>query len=695
MLHLKANVMLRNFKLRPLGALIILLSITGSVCGQMLSSFENRAQYAMQLLPAKASDVKSKHVEFQLWYTESLYLRGLDSEARALIEDVLPKLHNTAHPDDDCFNLIAAVDLMERWSSHFHTNSNPAKDLSAAYRNTLTTFPHWNTAHTSNQILMAATARFLVSEAYPDANFASDFAKGDPTGRLYLLCITNQITMHNLQEFDSNVYSASYFISLRSLADFAHDPEIKQRAGMTYDWLLANAASTWLNSTWAASSFRRYADIAPQNELDHGSWALWLYLGGALPARDSNVEHMPGTIQAIAACQCVSGLHKEDGTAYIPKQEILDLVSWPKTDDHYVFKARTITPSRPMFQFMQSSYIAHNYALFGETDFETSSHSKQGTKGSGAAIMSGVVWNPSPANSSYPSIFYAGAPRWQVDTSSTGTAICSYGAQSNDCSNSAHTYGFGRHGQYFQVENAQLAVYDYNVPDLDEPDQFYIYAPLCTNNQYPWKFSNGPIPNSPCRSATVPRAMITNETRTKGRLYLFYDNVLISFWLSAPFEWDGRHELSVYKPSTLNSQSLLASAVEVASPAQYAGKTDAETLLNYKRWIESHASLDTNGLRGNQPFATYTASNGNILRNVFGETNTLNGVAVDYMKWPLQSTPWVQQSWDDAVSCTICNAGSSKTIVGIGGGNNLVVTSPVTGHRLTYDFTHWMVTASR
>jgi hypothetical protein len=134
--------------------------------------------------------------------------------------------------------------------------------------------------------------------------------------------------------------------------------------------------------------------------------------------------------------------------------------------------------------------------------------------------------------------------------------------------------------------------------------------------------------------------------------------------------------------------------VEVASPEQYAGKTDAETLLNYKQWIESHASLDIEGLTGSQPSATYTASNRNILKNVFGATNALNGVAVDYVKWPLQSTPWVQQSWDNAVSCTICNAGNNKAIAGIGGGKNLVVTSPVTGHRLTYDFTHWVVTAS-
>jgi hypothetical protein len=343
---------------------------------------------------------------------------------------------------------------------------------------------------------------------------------------------------------------------------------------------------------------------------------------------------------------------------------------------------------------MQTSYIAHDYALFGETDFETSSHRKQGTKGSGAAIMSGVAWNPSPAHSTYPSIFYAGAPRWQVDTASTGTAICSQGEHGNDCSNSFHTYGFGRHGQYFQVDNAQLAVYNYNIPDLDEPEQFYIYAPLCTDNRYPWKFSNGPIPNFPCPAATVPRAMIVDEASTKGRLYLFYDNVLISLWLSAPFAWDGRHELSVYKPSTLNPHALLASAIEVSAPAQFTGKTDMETLANYKHWMESHASLNVEGLTGQRPSATYTASDGNILKNTFGETNNFNGVPVDYLKWPLQSTPWVRQEWDDAVGCTICNSGSSKTAPGIGGGGNLVVTSPVTGHRLTYDFTHWTVTPS-
>jgi hypothetical protein len=672
----------------------LLLLTTSSASGQVLDTIEQRAKYAIQLLPDKASQLeRSHHIEFQLWAAESLYLRGLDPEARTLILNVLPQLHEPMHPDDDCFNLIATVDIMERWSSHFQPNSDSSKNLSAVFESTLTGFPHWDTAHTSNQLLMAAAARFLASEAYPKDTFASDFVKGDPTGRAFLLCIMNQIATHNLQEFDSNVYSGSYFISLRVLADFARDPEIKKRAAMTYDWLLANAASTWLNSSWAASSFRRYADIAPQNQFQHGSWTLWPYLGGPLPGRGFNIEYMLGAIQAAASCQCVSGFHKEDGPAYTPRQEILDLVSWSKAATHYNFSARTITPSRPTYQFMQSSYITPNYALFGETDFETSSGTKIATKASGAAVLSGVVWNPSASMSDYPSTFYAGAPRWRVDTVSTGvTTACS--KDSDDCAVSNHTYGSGQHGQYFQVQNAQVGVYNYHLSGVNEPNQFYIYAPLCTNNPYPWRFTNGPIPNFPCRSAIVPRAMIATETATKGRLYLFYDNVLISLWLSAPFKWDGLHELSAYDPAALNPHSQLASALEVASPSKYAGATDAETLLNYKKWIETHASLDVTGLTGDHPYAVYTASDGDILKNVFGGTNYLNGTAIDYLGWPLMWTPWVQQVWDKNLSCTICTPAGSRVVSGIGGGQNLTVTSPVTGRRLVYDFVNWTVTES-
>jgi hypothetical protein len=405
--------------------LSVVAAMSHAVQAQSLGTFEQRAQYALQMLPVKASTIHNRHIEFQLWFAESLYLRGFDAEANALVLEDLQKLHNAAHPDDDCFNLIAAVDLMERWSSHLHKAPADAA-TKLAYRSALTGFIHWDTAHTSNQLLMASAARFLASEAFPDATFASDFNKDDPTGRAYLLCIMNQIATHNLQEYDSDVYTASYFITLRLLADFAHDPEVRKRASMTYDWLLANAASTWLNSTWAASSFRRYFDIAPQNEMENGSWALWPYLGGPVPAKDSNIEHMLGAIQAIVSCQCVHGLQKEDGTAYRPRQEILDLASWKGTS--YEFKARTVTPSRPAFQFMQSSYITHSFALFGETDFETSAMLKQGTKGSGAAIMSGVVWTPSAANASFPSVFYAAAPRWQLNLNFADPAVCPSGS---------------------------------------------------------------------------------------------------------------------------------------------------------------------------------------------------------------------------------------------------------------------------
>jgi hypothetical protein len=658
---------------------------------QSVATFSQRSQVVLNAVPPTAAAIENGHpIQFQLWATESLYLKGIDSEAKTVLLNALPQMHEPATPTDDSFNLIAAVDVLERWSSHFSPNPdpNPSQNLSAVFQSTLTGFPYWNGASTSNQLLMAAVARYLTYEKYPTATFASNFAANDPNARTYLLCIMQQFATHNLQEHDSDVYTGAYLTSFRLLADYAQDTTIRQAAQMTYDWLLVNTASTWMNSTWAATSYRRYFDIAPQNQMETGSWTLWPLFGGPLPGSGFNVELMQGAIQTIATCACVSGLVAEDGKPYAPRQEIMDLLNWTASSTSpasYEFKARTYTPSRPTYQYMQDSYITANYALFGETDFETSSGTKLALQPP-AQVLSGVVWNPSSANANYPSNFYAGAPRWQIDFSPTSPTGCP--DSSNDCAASNHTFGFGQHGQYFQNGNAQLAVYNYNITTAEpEPNQFYIYAPLCTNNQYPYTFPSGStIPNFPCTTAVVPRAMITREASTVGHLYLYYDNVLISLWLSAPFTWDGLHELSAYDPSALNAHSLLASALEVASPADFAGATDAATLANFQAYVDSHAVFDVSGLSGTNPYAIYTTSKGVVMKNVFQQQNYINGGTVDYTTWPLMQTPWVQQNWLSTVACVSCYAGLSYTYT-IGGGGNLTVTSPLTGNQLIYDFT--------
>jgi len=723
--------------------LAVIFAISASA--QSIATFSERAQYITNSFPSTAAGLNPPEngysIQTQLWGSESLYMKGLDSQAKTLLLSALPQLTDPSpNTDDSAFNLMAAVDVLERWSSHFQPSGSPtpnytcstsnpllpqnSNDLPTAFYCALTNSTSWNSASTSNQLLMAATARFLASQMYPNATFASSYATGDPTGQIYLLCVANQFETHNIQEYDSDVYTGAYFASFRAAADFSQNSEIKSAATMAYDWLLINAASTWLNSTWAATSYRRYFDIAPQNQMEIGSWMLWPLFSGPLPANSTNLAYMEYSLQTIATCNCVSGLVSEDSTnamlaatygssyvpitAYTPRQEIMDLISWPGYASSYTFEARSMAPSSPTYQDMQTSYITPNYALFSETDYQTTSGANIGDEPP-TAVLSGVAWNPSLTNAPYESLFYAGAPRWQVDTTQTNPpANCP--AETFDCALSNHSFGFGAHGQYFQNQNALVGVYDYSSSITTkegivyEPNQFYIYAPLCTNNLYPWNFSNGSIPNFPCTAATIPLAMITSETSTLGHLYLYYDNILISLWVSTPFTWDGLHELTFFDPTNvqLNPQEpYLASAMEVASPTdpRFAAATPAATLAKFQQYVDSNASFNISGLSNPPGFpsasytpAVYTGSTRPVLTNVFEGPNSLNSTAVSYIGWPLMQTPWVQQTWNLSQSCTFCFAGSTQSPSGIGGGGNLTVTSPVTGNQLLYNFTNSTVT---
>jgi len=214
--------------------------------------------------------------------------------------DRIPSLYDTASAEDSSFNVIAAVNVLERWSSHFLPTGSPtpnytcstsiptlpenSNDLPTAFYCALTNFGYWNAASTSNQLFIMSTARYLASQMYPTATFATDFSSTDPTGANYLACYLAQVVTENIQEYDSDVYASAYLAAARATADFAQNATVRAEGALAYDWFLTNAASTWMNSTWAATSYRRYLDIMPQNEMETGSWTLWPIFGGPQPA---------------------------------------------------------------------------------------------------------------------------------------------------------------------------------------------------------------------------------------------------------------------------------------------------------------------------------------------------------------------------------------------------------------------------
>lgn len=92
---------------------------------QSVATFDQRAQFLLNAYPSTAAAMESYSVQTQMWGAETLYMKGIDSEGKSLLLNALPQVHNAAAEDDDSFNLLGAVDAMERWSSHFTPSPIP------------------------------------------------------------------------------------------------------------------------------------------------------------------------------------------------------------------------------------------------------------------------------------------------------------------------------------------------------------------------------------------------------------------------------------------------------------------------------------------------------------------------------------------------------------------------------------------
>lgn len=262
----------------PIRVLVAIAALLAPACG---STFEERAGEVIRHF-AGVNYTLSGSPKYTFFYAEAKFhdhavngVAGRLAEARALVNAGL-KNHDGNDPP---FQLWRAMDCYLRWGHLFDAA------LQAKARVTLAGSPHYGFHNTENKVWMAAAARYLAQETWPGETFASGYSAADPTGRATLLAKMESFVRAGETEHNSPTYFAMHYGPLRSLADFAKDPEVKQRAALTAEWLLASAASEWLDGLWCAPTERLYASDAfgSQSTYGAGSSTLRLYFGGPTP----------------------------------------------------------------------------------------------------------------------------------------------------------------------------------------------------------------------------------------------------------------------------------------------------------------------------------------------------------------------------------------------------------------------------
>ncbi|MDJ0727762.1 MAG: hypothetical protein QNJ38_21890 [Prochloraceae cyanobacterium] len=273
-----------------------------------IETFATRSQKLLAQFANTNFDTYDSRYTF--WYAQALFATGATDKARAAID-----LAHQTPSNDDSFYYWGLIDSYLRWNNLYtEAQKATAKQL-------LVDATTYNSGKTQNQKLMLATARYLASEEFPDLVFASDYSLKDPTGKNKILTMMSQFVSQGMVEHDSPTYHAMYLGAFRTLAEFAKDAEVKQKAAIVFEWLLINPSGEWLDGHWAASSLRKFPYVHRQNQYGAGQYALWLFFGGAEPAKfliDAAyaVQHavsdyrVPEIIEDIATDRQHSYLHR-------------------------------------------------------------------------------------------------------------------------------------------------------------------------------------------------------------------------------------------------------------------------------------------------------------------------------------------------------------------------------------------------
>ncbi|MEK3712727.1 CARDB domain-containing protein [Paenibacillus sp. FSL R7-0333] len=231
------------------------------------------------------------YAKYHTWIAEASLELGNLSRGLEMAEEALTRT-------SDIFDFYSAMDSYLRYKDLYTPEMRElAKTVIGGHPSGA-----YDGGSTENHHLMHSVARYLAGQEWPEV---ADHVGADK-GRDWLLAFFDRVPREGIMEQDSSTYMPTYTSALLSLIDHAADNEMRIKAKLTYDWLLAQWAPEWLKGYHVTSSFRM---STPEFEPKHPSESLivgWLYFGGEQPATfmrflESNNEWYPDGIFAISA----------------------------------------------------------------------------------------------------------------------------------------------------------------------------------------------------------------------------------------------------------------------------------------------------------------------------------------------------------------------------------------------------------
>lgn len=141
---------------------------------------------------------------------------------------------------------------------------------------------------TENHWAMYYISLYLMAEFYPNEPAESWYsgkssAENLAEAREYLIHWMDLATTVGQGEFNCSHYIAEYAIPLGMLANWAHDPAMRQRGRMMLDWLFADYFASSLNGVLSGPNARTDDTAVIEHWNAISSFFSWLLLGNTVP----------------------------------------------------------------------------------------------------------------------------------------------------------------------------------------------------------------------------------------------------------------------------------------------------------------------------------------------------------------------------------------------------------------------------
>lgn len=506
---------------------------------------------------------------------------------------------------DAGFSMWPAMDCYLRWSAALPSVFTPT--ITNFFKTQLTTNgTNYSSGATSNQRMMFASTHYLAgvvwgANSFPaGSQYQTDYGTGDPSGMTYASNTIVNIPAYGFLEHDSLIYIQFTLGPIYTLAQFAPDPILRNKARMTFDWAVAEMAGGYFRDDWAVASDRT-EPYWVQTQPTSTTMMTYLFFGGPVPG--SYLESYPSALYCLPN---FPGILPEVVMAATNRAQAYTHHATAMRNtggyNNAYFKTSYVTPGYSLYSQVECGVATNSDGSFSITNYGTVSlsdpHQMQ---------RWGVIWNaPNDqtkfwVTNPYNPVYSGSAPNQYIGTTISEETV--------------------------QLGGTLAAVY--NIP---------------TNaTKADWNHNGVPMTNYEVLEGQIPTnyTAVIDNAAANGRLFLHYTNVLIALYISTNFTWSADTNLTNYFLIPANIAGL---AVETASATEYTQSTAALRLTAFRNDVLSLGSVNTNFLTGPNPAMLYTDRHGNTLEITFGQGGWTNGQSINYQQWPTISNPWTYQA---------------------------------------------------